>query len=673
VRWKKPSSPTTPATGALAVPRSSIARYQEWAVYLLVFGTLALVLSTSQLSAWSVYACLLVVLGRMLGFHLSTNAGCVFLVLVAGAAPLYWFFYRGMDLFSLKDFLLAVLMVFLLSARTGRDYATVSVYCIWIMMASLFPSSGPLQWFLLAGLFMGFLIVQCLNEIRRCREQDSSQPRPETQALDGPRLLRPLAGFALVLLLAIGVFSATLYIVFPRNALSALHFNFQPPRRLLGFSNSIRLGQIGEIQDDGTPAFRVRFLKGQAPPVLRWRGAALPDFSGSAWSNNREVWSEFSLDNKVNLASDEQRRLPGPRLYFEVQSLASMDRVLFSTGVPEYLFMPIGRLRTNGEGALRQITLENTLPNYSLSAQMPAPFDPHPRSSDLSYTLPRERRARYLRLPPLSDRVRNFAKLLVAPDTDPFSAAVTLETHLRNNFTYSTKSDISGSEPLSDFLFISQSGHCEYFASALAVMLRSINIPSRVVTGFYGRLPEPVGEWYVIRSSNAHSWVEAWIEGRGWVVFDPTPPGSVESKLSPFTLWLQRLQDRAIVMGEDWFGGNTGSLRPTLPRPKLPQFQPDARYLWLPAGAALLYALYRWRPRPTDKPREATRLYKRFLKRAKIQPAPGQTAREIAAQMSAKPLAQEILTRYEEARFARRPGALEDLKRLIAQFDKQVL
>ena len=105
--------------------------------------------------------------------------------MVAAAAPIYWFFFRNIASLNIKDFLLAVLMVFLLSAQTGRDFAAVSSYCIWIMMASLFPSSGPQQWFLLAILFTWFLIVQCLNELRRNRDQ-----LKEWQGIDGWRLLR---------------------------------------------------------------------------------------------------------------------------------------------------------------------------------------------------------------------------------------------------------------------------------------------------------------------------------------------------------------------------------------------------------------------------------------------------------------------------------------------------
>ena len=91
-------------------------------------------------------------------------------------------------------------------------------------------------------------------------------------------------------------------------------------------------------------------------------------------------------------------------------------------------------------------------------------------------------------------------------------------------------------DPLADFLFERRKGHCEYFASAMAVMLRTLGIPSRLVTGFQGGAYNPVSGWSVVRASDAHSWVEAWIDGRGWITFDPTPAGAD----SPESLHLAR-------------------------------------------------------------------------------------------------------------------------------------
>jgi hypothetical protein len=78
-------------------------------------------------------------------------------------------------------------------------------------------------------------------------------------------------------------------------------------------------------------------------------------------------------------------------------------------------------------------------------------------------------------------------------------------------------------DPLAHFLFERKKGHCEYFASSMAVMLRTVGIPSRVVTGFQSGVYNPITHMQVVRASDAHSWVEAWIAGRGWTTYDPTP------------------------------------------------------------------------------------------------------------------------------------------------------
>ena len=97
------------------------------------------------------------------------------------------------------------------------------------------------------------------------------------------------------------------------------------------------------------------------------------------------------------------------------------------------------------------------------------------------------------------------------------------------NFQYSTwlqgaHRGQADQTPLAHFLLNDRAGHCEYFASAMAVMLREVWIPSRVATGFLGGTYNPLAGWYVVHASEAHSWVEAWIPGRGWTIFDPTPP-----------------------------------------------------------------------------------------------------------------------------------------------------
>jgi hypothetical protein len=103
---------------------------------------------------------------------------------------------------------------------------------------------------------------------------------------------------------------------------------------------------------------------------------------------------------------------------------------------------------------------------------------------------------------------------------------------------------------LANFLFERKKGHCEYFASSMAVMLRTLHIPSRIVTGFRGGEFNDLTGQYVIRASDAHSWVEAYFPGFGWISFDPTPAGSVPMR----TGWsrMQLYVDAAASFWREW-------------------------------------------------------------------------------------------------------------------------
>jgi hypothetical protein len=104
---------------------------------------------------------------------------------------------------------------------------------------------------------------------------------------------------------------------------------------------------------------------------------------------------------------------------------------------------------------------------------------------------------------------------------------------------------------LAFFLFHRKKGHCEYFASSMAVMLRMLQIPSRVITGFQSGVYNPISGSQLIRTSDAHSWVEAWLPDRGWVTFDPTPPDPQAQRLSAWTR-LTFYADAVDVFWQDW-------------------------------------------------------------------------------------------------------------------------
>ena len=104
-----------------------------------------------------------------------------------------------------------------------------------------------------------------------------------------------------------------------------------------------------------------------------------------------------------------------------------------------------------------------------------------------------------------------------------YQKAQLLEQHLRTQYAYSFASitESQGQTPLTKFLFEDKQGHCEYFASAMTIMLRTLDIPARLVTGFSATTRNPLTGYFDIRAIDGHAWTEAWIDGR-WVTFEPT-------------------------------------------------------------------------------------------------------------------------------------------------------
>jgi transglutaminase-like putative cysteine protease len=139
---------------------------------------------------------------------------------------------------------------------------------------------------------------------------------------------------------------------------------------------------------------------------------------------------------------------------------------------------------------------------------------------------------------PLDPRIADLAASITKEAASQLEAAVALEQHLRTGYQYDLNSVFASQNtiPLSEFLFETRSGHCEYFASALAVMLRTRNIPSRLVTGFSATNRNPLTGYFDIHALDAHAWVEAWVDDQGWVILEPTPyydgPLPAESTLS---------------------------------------------------------------------------------------------------------------------------------------------
>jgi len=167
-----------------------------------------------------------------------------------------------------------------------------------------------------------------------------------------------------------------------------------------------------------------------------------------------------------------------------------------------------------------------------------------------------------LKLPDDFDpRIQTLSEKITQGAKTELDKAQLLEAHLRENYAYSYDSIFTSQNktPVAKFLFDDKKGHCEYFASSLAVMLRSLGIHSRLVTGFSASVENPLSGYYEIRVLDGHAWVEAWVDGVGWAVFEPTPfyilptPNDETTsfeKIQEYVEQLERMQEESGINNE---------------------------------------------------------------------------------------------------------------------------
>lgn len=243
------------------------------------------------------------------------------------------------------------------------------------------------------------------------------------------------------------------------------------------------------------------------------------------------------------LGERQQSRRSGRYISYEVNVKAIDSDALFFTGVPEFLRTELPLiLRTPTDSFRTGLGATDGMHYFGYSQMVDSdaePLGPLVRSS-------------YLRLPPYDPKIALLAREVTAGLRSDSERAQALEHHLRTNYGYTLQLlSEPVADPLAHFLFVRRQGHCEYFASAMAVMLRTLGIPSRIVTGFQSGVFNPMTGWHIIRGSDAHSWVEAYIPDYGWTTYDPTPPDRNQTLAG---LWprLGLYADAAETFWEEW-------------------------------------------------------------------------------------------------------------------------
>ena len=311
--------------------------------------------------------------------------------------------------------------------------------------------------------------------------------------------------FAAVLLLQSLPVMLVLFVFFPRIAGPIWGLPKDAYSGVTGLSDTMSPGAISQLAQSGVPAFRVKFSGNAPPPQQRyWRGPVLWHTDGRTWSTGR---SAALLRPEANPAMQAE----GEAVHQSITLEGQRTRWLIGLDVPVEVSVPALDM-AGFQWLSRRPLRERT--RYEVVSY------PRYRSG---YLDPRLREAA-LQLPDgVSTRIRTLARSWRdKARSDRDVARLALDYFHNEPFVYTLTPPLLGEKPMDEFLFSSRRGFCEHYAAAFVMLMRSAGIPARVVTGYQGGEYNPVGDYWLIRQSDAHAWAEIWLPDKGWVRVDPT-------------------------------------------------------------------------------------------------------------------------------------------------------
>jgi transglutaminase-like putative cysteine protease len=462
-------------------------------------------------------------------------------------------------LLAAVHFLIFVTLVRFYSAVRDRDATFLAMLSFaGILAAAVLTVDTTFLLFFFVFLLFGVATFVGM-ELRR-GAVGAVTPAPNLQPERDRRLTRALSFAALTVALGAIVVGSGLFFFFPRfNAGYLGHASFSPSL-MTGFSENVELGQIGEIKKNSAVVMRVQTGKPVGYERLRWRGVALTTFDGKRWTSPERKSQTLSPspDGWIYMADPGQKtNAPGPGILYTVYleplatdaifvpgkvvslqgNFTGEDGSSFSAMRRSYIFRDSTDTLLNpfhNYGPLRYLGFSR-LPPLNAAKLRAAPTNYSPDITEVYLQLPAQ----------LDPRIPEFARQIVKDAQTPFDKALVMEGYLRGRFAYTLNlTGKPGDDPLAHFLFETHAGHCEYFASAMTIMLRTLGIPAREVNGFLPGEYNDLGGDYIVRASDAHSWVEVYFPGSEWQVFDPTPAapenaGNFLTRLGQYADWLQ--------------------------------------------------------------------------------------------------------------------------------------
>ena len=297
-------------------------------------------------------------------------------------------------------------------------------------------------------------------------------------------------------------------------------------------------GDKFDITDRGSCTLEnnIVFYLQSSQPIYA-RGKVFDTFDGRVWEDSQFGNRILEGDRGKFVLADDVKSQGLGQVYIIEEDLAEF---IFTAYKPVTLWFPgdiveqEGDLSLKAPGFLRKGTKYSVLSDTGGIGRMPASDDPDDDHGDY----------RYLQLPDsISERMKQLTYSISGSRYGNYGKAAAIEEYLKTNYQYTLKTIFreKGYDTIEKFLFTSGEGHCEYFASSMVLMLRILGIPSRLVTGYTATRFNPMTGYYEVKRLDAHAWVEAYIDGYGWMEFEPTPQFEMpEGKVSKDSYFVTR-------------------------------------------------------------------------------------------------------------------------------------
>lgn len=546
----------------IRLPVSVAEKFFQGSLYLLLVMGFCALAGTAKLDAFSLALVALALVVR--GYHLLKGKTVVIPERWTSILTLLYLLFYAVDYFLLSlsfisatvHMVLFIMVIKIFSVQRDRDLLYLAVLSFLMVLAAAALTADTV--FLLTFcLFM--LTAMCTFVSMEMRRSERESRITAVLPANEGRFNRSLYGVAALLTIATLAVGVVIFFILPRMAPGGYLQSLGTQTDFVsGFSDSVSLGGIGRIQQSSAPIMHVQVTHGVMPQDMKWRGVALSSFDGRRWSSPphdvsvTRAMREVPIDlwalrfNAIPVYSIPHRQTLGYQVIMEPVG----SYVFFLASTPVRVNGPYNEVTISSGGSVTKPDTVRSIDVYEGEADTTDPTPLVRNSEPQDY--PPGLNIIYLGLPRrLDPRIPALAQSITSSASSSYARAKAIESYLRSNLGYTLDLPSEEADPLAHFLFERKRGHCEYFASAMAIMLRTLNIPSRVVNGFRGGEYNDLNRTYIIRGRDAHSWVEAFFPGYGWVAFDPTPAAPFQAgseASSRLALYLDALHE----MWREW-------------------------------------------------------------------------------------------------------------------------